>query len=174
MGVSSSELRNLLEQDVILFLGFPEWCRWEHGSPGKTNFLWVSLVSLAWADERGVTLDEELWSSRLDALLSRMRTFPVLLHGSCLELLWLVRVGGAWRNPLPFLNLPIKSFILSLVTACSVHVACTCHGHTLIRSVRLNAHCKYNNHTFVAARLKCCPGSVTWIGLSLSCSISPS
>lgn len=117
IGVLSSALE-ANEHDVMRFLCFPDCRKRGHGSPGNTNFLWGSLVSLVRAD-RGVTLDEEL-RSLLDALLSKINTFPVPFRDSWLEV-WLGRVCGSWRNSLSFLNFAMSSFILSLVTACSAH-----------------------------------------------------
>lgn len=121
IGVSSSGLCSLLEereQEAILFLGLPVlvWCKWA-ASPGNINFLWASLDSCA--DERGVTLDEELWRILLEVLIS---TFPVPLWGTWLEETWLGRGG---RACLPFFNFAMSSFILSLVTSCSLQGACT-------------------------------------------------
>lgn len=110
------------EHDVIRFLCFPDCRKRGHVSPGNTSFLWGSLVSLVRADDRGVTLEEELMSL-LDALLSKINTFPVPFRDSWLEV-WLGRGCGAWRNSLSFLNLAMSSFILSLVTVCSAQAFC--------------------------------------------------
>lgn len=87
IGVSSLGLRilravlDVTEQEVILERVLPEGWMCGHVSFGNTSFLCASLASLVCADERGVTLDEGLWSTRLGALLSRISSLPVLFRG---------------------------------------------------------------------------------------------
>ena len=92
IGVLSSALE-AKEHEVIRFLCFPDCRKRGQGSPGNISFLWGSLVSLVSAEDRGVTLDEEL-SSLLDALLSKINTFPVPFRDSLLEA-WLGKGCGA-------------------------------------------------------------------------------